>query len=582
MRRFIAVFVCLLVVGILLIPYSGEAARSIDNKENLVSPNIVIAGIFGGGGLGGAAPFTHDYIILFNRGETAVSLNGWSTQYASDSGTNFLVTPLSNTTLEPGQYYLIQYASNGNNGSPLPTPDVIAPVVPEGFIPNISSRDGKIALVNTTVKLPAETCPSSETIVDFVGFGVLANCFEGAPTPDLSATTATIRNDDGCTDSDNNASDFTIGAPAPLNTSSTINTCDLGGVLQSTGASNPATVNPGGSTLLTVTVTPATSPPSTGITVSGNLTNISGPANQTFFDDGTNGDTTADDNVFSFQASIPSSIGGGLKTVSVSVSDAEARTAPTSIGINVVIPPPSDNPLALGNPSNATSEVSNENNYLMTKPQYSLSYSRATATPNWVAWRLQSAWIGTAPRQDDYRPDPDLPAGWYRVQDNDYSGSGYSRGHVCPSGDRTRSVIDNSATFTMTNFFPQISENNGGAWLNLENELRTIAAQGKEIYIFAGGAGSLGTIANGEVTVPAVTWKVVMILENGENDLQRVGKSTRTIAIVVPNFLPLNQSAPWEDFEVNVDAVEKLTGLDFFSSVPKITQEIIERRHYYQ
>jgi endonuclease G len=215
----------------------------------------------------------------------------------------------------------------------------------------------------------------------------------------------------------------------------------------------------------------------------------------------------------------------------------------------------------------------------MQKPQYSLSYSRAKATPNWVAWRLDSTWIGTAPRQDDYRPDPALPAGWYQVQDNDYSGSGYDRGHMCPSGDRTRSVPDNSATFLMTNFVPQLAANNQGPWEEFETYCRTLANQGNEIYIITGPHGQIGTIASGQIAVPQYTWKVVLVIPNGNNDVQRAStRTTRVFGIVVPNFPPLNINAPWRDFRVTVNDVEWLTGYNFFTEIPKNTQEIIERK----
>ncbi|HMS38882.1 MAG TPA: DNA/RNA non-specific endonuclease [Pyrinomonadaceae bacterium] len=209
---------------------------------------------------------------------------------------------------------------------------------------------------------------------------------------------------------------------------------------------------------------------------------------------------------------------------------------------------------------------------------YSLSYNRSTATPRWVAWRLDSSWVGTTPRQDDYRPDPALPAGWYQVQDNDYSGSGYDRGHMCPSGDRTNSVPNNSATFLMTNFVPQLSANNQGPWEELESYCRTLAAQGNEIYIITGPVGNIGTIAQGRVVVPQYTWKVVLVLPNGTNDLSRINRGTRAFGQIVPNFPPLNINAPWRQFRVTVDAVENLTGYNFFSEVPINTQAIIERR----
>jgi endonuclease G len=348
--------------------------------------------------------------------------------------------------------------------------------------------------------------------------------------------------------------------------------------LLANGAATPSTVAPNASTLLTVSVFPATTPPSTGISVTGNLTNIGGAANQQFFDDGTNGDVTPGDNVFSYSATIPAGTSGGQTSVSATASDAQARSVNVTINLTIDAPLPGEDPLLLGNPSNATNDVANENNYLMTKAQYALSYNRSKATANWVAWRLDSSWLGSTPRQNDFRPDPALPAGWYQVLATDYSGSGYDRGHMCPSGDRTRSIPDNSATFLMTNMVPQLPANNQGPWNDFEIYCRTLANQGNELYIFSGGHGNAGTIAQGNVVIPQVTWKVVLVLPNGNNDLQRVNKQTRTIAIIVPNQPPLNQGSPWRNFRTTVKDVEALTGHRFFSNVPLNTQQIIKRR----
>lgn len=352
-----------------------------------------------------------------------------------------------------------------------------------------------------------------------------------------------------------------------------------GNTLMASMNASPGTVVPPGNTLLTVTVTPGTDPPSTGITVVGDLSDIGGAASQPFFDNGTNGDVTAGDNVFSFLAVIPANASGGVRNVTAVASDAQARSANVSVNVTINAPPESENPLLLGNPSNATADVANENNYLMQKPQYSLSYNRSKNNPNWTAWRLDSTWIGTAERQDDYRPDTTLPAGWYRVTNGDYSGSNYDRGHMCPSGDRTRSVPDNSATFLMTNIIPQKSENNQGPWADLENYCRTLAQTGNEIYIFSGGTGNIGTIGDtaNRIVVPAVTWKVVMVLPNGSNDLARVSRSTRAFGVIMSNQ-SISQGAPWRNFRVTVDAVEYLTGYNFFSNVPKNTQELIEKK----
>ncbi|MBA2737725.1 MAG: DNA/RNA non-specific endonuclease, partial [Pyrinomonadaceae bacterium] len=119
---------------------------------------------------------------------------------------------------------------------------------------------------------------------------------------------------------------------------------------------------------------------------------------------------------------------------------------------------------------------------------------------------------------------------------------------------------------------------NQGAWEDFEAYLRTLAQSGQEIYIISGVYGNIGTIAQGRIVVPHSTWKVALVLPNGTNDLQRITKGTRTIGIIVPNFPPLNINATWRQYRVSVNEVENLTGYNFFSNVPKITQEMIERR----
>jgi len=91
-------------------------------------------------------------------------------------------------------------------------------------------------------------------------------------------------------------------------------------------------------------------------------------------------------------------------------------------------PVPSEH-LTMGNPSNAITDVAQPGNYLMEKPQYAMSYNRDNGESNWVSWHLDATWLGSAPRQNDFRADTSLPLGWYQVQATDYSGSGFDRGH---------------------------------------------------------------------------------------------------------------------------------------------------------
>lgn len=238
--------------------------------------------------------------------------------------------------------------------------------------------------------------------------------------------------------------------------------------------------------------------------------------------------------------------------------------------------------LTMGNPSNAVTDIAFPTNYLLEKEEYTMSYSRDKGTANWVAWHLDEAWLGSAPRQDDFRADNTLPSGWYQINQNDYSLSGFDRGHMCPSADRTLSVDDNSNTFFMTNMMPQAPNNNRIGWASLESYCRSMLAGGYEIYIISGGYGIGGDgsngvasyIANGNVQVPSNTWKVIMIMGDGDDDVNRVTTSTRVIAIDMPNSQSV--SSDWTQYKTTVDDIEMKTGYDFFNLVPDAVENVIE------
>jgi uncharacterized protein len=302
-----------------------------------VSPNLVISQVYGGGGNSGA-PLKNDFVELFNRGAATVSLGGMSIQYASATGTgNFGSNPilLLSGSLAPGQYYLVQLAG-GANGVALPTPDATGTV-------NMSGTGGKVALVNSTSGLACNggstPCTSAQLalIVDLVGWGS-ANFYETAAAPATSNTTAVLRSNGGCIDTDNNSADFATAAPAPRNTASSSHYCSGPTNPSGVGSATPASLQAGGSVLLAVGVTPGANPTSTGLTVTGNLGAIGGASAQVFYDDGTNGDTVAGDNTFSFQAGVSSSTTPGAKTLPVTIADAQSRTGSASISLTVEPP----------------------------------------------------------------------------------------------------------------------------------------------------------------------------------------------------------------------------------------------------
>ena len=262
---------------------------------------------------------------------------------------------------------------------------------------------------------------------------------------------------------------------------------------------------------------------------------------------------------------------------------------PTDASGGAIVPAPditaNNEHILLGNPSGAQPVEVSANNYLMVKDEYVLSYNSTKGSANWVSWHLDNTWIGSVGRQDDFRADPALYSGWYSVTHSDYTSSGFDRGHLCPSADRTSTTAHNSATFLMTNMIPQSPKNNQGPWANLEDFCRTLVSQGNELYIIAGGRGSGGsgskggttnTIAGGKVNVPSHTWKVILVLPRGENDINRITTSTRTIAVDMPNSQSLNTD--WKQHIVTVRKVEQETGLNFFSSLPQTIQDAIETR----
>ena len=264
--------------------------------------------------------------------------------------------------------------------------------------------------------------------------------------------------------------------------------------------------------------------------------------------------------------------------------EAVSPSAPTLPTGPVTPSPPPPEHLTLGNPSGAVTDINQPTNYLLRKPQYALSYHRDRGIPNWVSWHLSPDWRGSAARQDDFRADATLPSGWYQVQANSYTGSGFDRGHNCPSADRTSTVADNSATFLMTNMMPQAPRNNQQTWANLEDYTRTFLTAGNEVYVICGsyGRGGTGTngyattLDNGRVSVPARCWKVVIILPTGTDDATRVSASTRVIAIDTPNDNSVSTS--WGTYRTSVDAIETATGLDILSAVSTAVQQTVESR----
>jgi endonuclease G len=559
---------------------SGSISLTVQQPPPPVD-HLVISQLYGGGGNTGAT-FTNDYVEIYNPTGVSFNLAGWSLQYASAAGTSWTNKQPLGGTIAPGEHFLVALASGGANGAPLSVlPNISGDI-------NMSATTGKIALVSNSISLSG-SCPNGvdPDIVDFVGYGTSASCFEGgARAPAPSNTSALFRKLNGSQDTNQNNDDFQTATPNPRRTAPIVElgpwvagadpisdgfntpydatiTVDFSEPVDVVGSWFDITCTNSGSHNSATVVSYNSSKgyhitPNSAFqfgeqcTVTIVHTNVH---DQDFDDAGPNTDTLFADHVWTF---------------TVVAAGAPAPHAP---GVH----------LALGNPSNAVVDLTQPNNYLMEKPSFSLSYNRDKGTPNWVSWHLESGWTGSLPRTDTFRADPAVSPDWYRVQSTDYFASGFDRGHMTPNADRDNpaSIPLNQETFLMSNMVPQAPNNNQGPWADLENFLRTLLTT-NEVYVVAGPAGVGGsgdngpanTIANGHVTVPAFTWKVALVLPVGDGDVSRVSAATRTIAVIMPNDNSINSD--WRAYLTTVDAVEALTGYDFFANVPEAIENSIE------
>jgi endonuclease G len=209
---------------------------------------------------------------------------------------------------------------------------------------------------------------------------------------------------------------------------------------------------------------------------------------------------------------------------------------------------------------------------------YVLSYSAERRVANWVSWELEAAQLGNTGRAGDFVPDDLLPAGLYRVAKSDYARSGYERGHLCPSADRTSERADNLRTFFMSNVHPQTHALNGGPWEKLERLERELARNpGARLYIVAGGVFDRNPVTIGPgIAVPRLSFKAIVPLRAGQTAAD-VTPATDVIAVMMPNDATAADH-PWPHYLTTVDAIERATGYDLFPRIPDPIEQVIEAR----
>lgn len=300
---------------LLLLGFSILTSRSIATSSTIVISEFRTRGPNGG---------NDEFIELYNLSSSPVNISGWFVKGSNSSGTTSTRANINGgTILNPGCHYLL------TNSSPSGGP--YSGSVPGNQTYGVGiTDDGGIALVD-----------SSGTIIDQVGLSSGSAYKEGSTlSPQTSNSNTSYERRPGgasgnSTDTDNNIADFRSISSDPQNASSgcigTGTSTDPSG----SGMASPSSLTVGGTTLLSVRVTPGNNPSSTGITVTGNLSSIGQSSSQQFFDDGTHGDAVPNDRIFSFLVTVAANATAGQKLLSIRIADSQSRIASASITLTV-------------------------------------------------------------------------------------------------------------------------------------------------------------------------------------------------------------------------------------------------------
>jgi endonuclease G len=209
----------------------------------------------------------------------------------------------------------------------------------------------------------------------------------------------------------------------------------------------------------------------------------------------------------------------------------------------------------------------NKGDYVITHTGFSLLYNEEHEQASWVAYELTKEETNKLyDRTDKFIPDPKVKTG--TANNSDYAGSGYDRGHLAPAADMGWSLASMTESFYFSNMSPQTKEFNRGIWKKLEELVRTWAVENNSIYVVTGPIlkPGLPTIGINKVSIPEQYYKV--ILDFSQPELKGIG------------FIMANAGSKeaLQSFAVPIETVEQYTGIDFFPSLSKEEEILLEKR----
>lgn len=211
-------------------------------------------------------------------------------------------------------------------------------------------------------------------------------------------------------------------------------------------------------------------------------------------------------------------------------------------------------------------------------PTYSLEYSYKYKHSYWIAYRFDNTTGGNVGRNEAYKPDPELPS-QYAAKHNDYTNSGYTRGHLCASSDRQYSKEANQQTFYMSNISPQSGNGfnqSGSVWNTGEDKVQAwgynISRSTDTLYVVKGGTIGEGMIKGyikNEIAIPKYFFMAVLF---------RSGDNYKAIGFYMPheNLKDDPDKKDPKKYLMSIDALEQETGIDFFHNLPDNIENTVE------